>query len=176
MEKVTNDRSSDEGTLSGSEKPQAPHASKLAALERPAPGQYGVTGKRNALDDELFPVDSFVQQSDGSHVFWADLTGKQRRGFVWRQYADLFSRDTAVVGAQFRNDPLSPLTNYYQKYALPGMGLFTEGFVICAWRETAGAADPSSLDRQPQVALWRRLAAVLGRRADCLQHSLRRGH
>lgn len=91
-EKITNDRSSDEGTLDGSHVSEKPHASKLAALERPAPGQHGVTGKRTALDDELYPEDSFVHQPGGSHVFWADLPAAQRRAFMFSQFSDLTGR------------------------------------------------------------------------------------
>lgn len=115
-EKVITDRSSDEGTLNDDRiHSEKPHASKLAALERPAPGQHGHTVKQTALEAELFPVDGFVQQADGSHVFWGDLPAKERRSFMFSQYGDLTRRELAVVGAQFRNDPLSPFVSYWQK-------------------------------------------------------------
>ena len=90
--KVTNDRSSDEGTLNGSAHHEKTHASKLAALERPAPGQQGATQHRNALDAELFPEDSFVQQADGSFAFWGDLPAGERRAFMFGQFGDLTRR------------------------------------------------------------------------------------
>lgn len=30
----------------------------------------------------------------------------------------------------FKKDPLSPLTAYFKRYVVTGMGMFTEGYVI----------------------------------------------
>ncbi|KAL8292453.1 hypothetical protein RQP46_001065 [Phenoliferia psychrophenolica] len=39
-------------------------------------------------------------------------------------------RELGVIGSMFKADPLSPLTSYMSSYAMNGMGLFVEGFVL----------------------------------------------
>ena len=79
-----------------------------------------------ALYHELFPQDSWTPEG----VYWADLKGRERTRFINQAQGAEFSKEWKGIIADFKSDPLLPFANYWRIYVLPGMGLFTEGYVL----------------------------------------------
>ena len=80
-----------------------------------------------ALDDELFPEDSYTRDTK---TYWADLPFMEKTRWVNAQSNTEARRELAVIGRMIKKDPLSPISAYFSNYVINGLGLFVEGFTL----------------------------------------------
>ena len=79
--------------------------------------------ERKAFDELLKPNDIY----DEHGVYWADLPLKVRIKFVLNMDGEEIKRESSIVWAMFKPDPMSPITSYFKHMVLPGAGLGLEG-------------------------------------------------
>lgn len=58
------------------------------------------------------------------------------------------ARDASTIWRMFKRDPLSPVRSYVHNFAMPGVGLFLEGYVIFS------ISNNSTLFKQSYRACW----------------------
>lgn len=78
------------------------------------------------LNSYLFPSDSWT--SDGT--YWASLPSGERRAFVSSEQGKENKMERQSLWNDFKSDPMLPAIKYWRNYVMPGMGLFTEGYVL----------------------------------------------
>ncbi|WVO14752.1 hypothetical protein L204_102390 [Cryptococcus depauperatus] len=81
--------------------------------------------KSHPLFDDLAPEDSYHQG-----VYWADLPFNNRRKWVDHQSNAEAKKELSHIWSMFKQDPLSPLSVYFERYVMGGFGLFTEGYAL----------------------------------------------
>jgi len=74
---------------------------------------------------QLFPEDSYIGET-----YWADLPFAERSRWMLTQQMQEDAREWSNIWREFVKDPAWPLLEYGRRYIIPGMGLFTEGYVL----------------------------------------------
>eukprot|EP00271_Cylindrocystis_brebissonii_P020526 TRINITY_DN6832_c0_g2_i1.p3 TRINITY_DN6832_c0_g2~~TRINITY_DN6832_c0_g2_i1.p3 ORF type:complete len:105 (-),score=12.29 TRINITY_DN6832_c0_g2_i1:541-855(-) len=98
-----------------------------------AAAQNGEMYPKELQDDPgLGPMDLYPEDSYEGETYWADLPSWQRFKWMIRTQLAEDAREWRNIWRNFRTDPLSPFGEYSRRYVVPGMGLFTEGYVLGA--------------------------------------------
>src|SRR5579862_578493 len=87
--------------------------------------QGDLVTSEHPLHEEVFPEDTYV-----ADVFWADLPFRERMRWANRQSNNLARQELSALGAEFKKDPLQPVRDYFNRYAVTGVGLFVEGYTL----------------------------------------------
>ncbi|PWN50905.1 MFS general substrate transporter [Violaceomyces palustris] len=94
---------------------QAATDEKVSQISGPPAGGLSKEAT-STLDAILYPEDSY--------------TSDKKTAFVNRQSNAEAIRELKVIGGMFKKDPLSPISAYFSKYVITGLGLFVEGFTL----------------------------------------------
>ncbi|ORY79862.1 putative Pi-transporter A-1 [Protomyces lactucae-debilis] len=84
-----------------------------------------LVGTPAELDHVLYPTESYA-----GRTYWADLPFRQRAAWIHHQESSEAKREFRIVWEMFKRDPLEPMRRYFGDYVVPGMGLFTEGYIL----------------------------------------------
>ena len=79
--------------------------------------------EKAAFDEVIRPADSYTP----SGVYWADLPIKDRVSFVAQQDRIETKKEMSWLWDMFKNEPLSPIGQYFRNFVIPGAGLGLEG-------------------------------------------------
>ena len=77
------------------------------------------------LYDTLYPDDAF-----SGTTYWADLPHGERSKWIKKHHSEEAKREWGIVWRMFKDDPLRPFSAYFRKFAITGLGFFTEGYVL----------------------------------------------
>ena len=97
----------------------------MPRMEQGDPVPPPETEPHELLRDDLFPPDSYA-----GTVYWADLPLGERIAWVNSKSNAEARRELALLGSEFKRDPLQPIRDYFSKYVITGMGLFVEGYTL----------------------------------------------
>lgn len=102
--------------------PRAPHGPDMNGKQDFAEMH---PNEKEGFDRLLRPDDSYTAEG----VYWADLPIGQRVKFVTSVDNKERSRQWSALWAEIKQDPLSPMMNYFRNTIIPGAGIGLEGYV-----------------------------------------------
>ncbi|GLA43177.1 hypothetical protein AnigIFM63309_000903 [Aspergillus niger] len=103
--------------------PRAPHGPDMNGKQDFAEMH---PNEKEGFDRLLRPDDSYTAEG----VYWADLPIGQRVKFVTSVDNKERSRQWSALWAEIKQDPLSPMMNYFRNTIIPGAGIGLEGYVL----------------------------------------------